>query len=47
VGTNFGILIGWVVLSCLTMSLFQWFVRRREVKQVKQVPHEKEQVEEA
>ncbi|KAJ7291793.1 hypothetical protein C8J57DRAFT_1458501 [Mycena rebaudengoi] len=47
VGTNFGILIGWVVLSCLTMSLFQWFVRRREVKQVKQVPHGKEQVEEA
>ncbi|KAJ6534000.1 hypothetical protein DFH09DRAFT_1180836 [Mycena vulgaris] len=30
-GTNFGILIGWVVLSCITLPLFQWFMHRRIV----------------
>ncbi|KAJ7347373.1 hypothetical protein DFH08DRAFT_159896 [Mycena albidolilacea] len=29
VGMNFGILLAWVVLSCITIPLFQWFVRRR------------------
>ncbi|KAJ7706689.1 hypothetical protein B0H17DRAFT_1156325 [Mycena rosella] len=29
VGLNFGILIAWVALSCLTLPLFQWFMRRR------------------
>ncbi|KAJ6496247.1 hypothetical protein C8R45DRAFT_1061837 [Mycena sanguinolenta] len=28
VGLNFGILLGWVVLSCITLTFFQWFVRR-------------------
>ncbi|KAJ7651154.1 hypothetical protein FB45DRAFT_31982 [Roridomyces roridus] len=31
-GLNFGVLIAWVVLSCGTVALFQWFVRRRAVK---------------
>ncbi|KAF7364086.1 DUF3533 domain-containing protein [Mycena sanguinolenta] len=30
-GLNFGIILGWVVLSCITIPLFQWFVRRRMV----------------
>ncbi|KAJ6480803.1 hypothetical protein C8R47DRAFT_1197934 [Mycena vitilis] len=29
VGMNFGVLIAWVVLSCITLPLFQWFMRRR------------------
>ncbi|KAJ7040032.1 hypothetical protein C8F04DRAFT_1084500 [Mycena alexandri] len=28
VGLNFGILIAWVAISCITLPLFQWFVRR-------------------
>ncbi|KAJ7926211.1 hypothetical protein B0H13DRAFT_2564746 [Mycena leptocephala] len=31
VGLNFGVLIAWVALSCLTLPLFQWFMRRRFV----------------
>ncbi|KAJ7147897.1 hypothetical protein C8R43DRAFT_925992 [Mycena crocata] len=31
VGLNFGVLIAWVALSCITLPLFQWFVRRRQV----------------
>ncbi|KAJ6537651.1 hypothetical protein B0H19DRAFT_961885 [Mycena capillaripes] len=31
VGMNFGVLIAWIVLSCLTLPLFQWFMRRRLV----------------
>ncbi|KAJ6593148.1 hypothetical protein B0H19DRAFT_1089196 [Mycena capillaripes] len=30
-GMNFGILIAWVVLSCITLPLFQWWMRRRVV----------------
>ncbi|KAJ7200309.1 hypothetical protein GGX14DRAFT_524825 [Mycena pura] len=30
VGMNFGILIAWIALSCMTMPLFQWLVRRRK-----------------
>ncbi|KIY45431.1 hypothetical protein FISHEDRAFT_66994 [Fistulina hepatica ATCC 64428] len=30
-GQNFGILIAWTVLSCITLPLFQWLVRRKEV----------------
>ncbi|KAF8198762.1 hypothetical protein K438DRAFT_1759415 [Mycena galopus ATCC 62051] len=30
-GLNFGILLAWVMLSCITIPLFQWFVRRRLV----------------
>ncbi|KAJ7496557.1 hypothetical protein FB451DRAFT_1074570 [Mycena latifolia] len=28
-GTNFGILIAWVVVSCVTLPFFQWLMRRR------------------
>ncbi|KAK6967143.1 DUF3533 domain-containing protein [Favolaschia claudopus] len=31
VGLNFGVLIAWVALSCLTLPLFQWIMRRRTV----------------
>jgi hypothetical protein len=31
VGLNFGVLFAWVVLSCITIPLFQWFMRRRLV----------------
>ncbi|KAJ6537664.1 hypothetical protein B0H19DRAFT_372573 [Mycena capillaripes] len=31
VGMNFGVLIAWIALSCLTLPLFQWFMRRRLV----------------
>ncbi|KAJ7453002.1 hypothetical protein B0H11DRAFT_2176500 [Mycena galericulata] len=31
-GLNFGVLIAWIALSCVTLPLFQWFVRRRAVK---------------
>ncbi|KAL1745590.1 hypothetical protein HDZ31DRAFT_81860 [Schizophyllum fasciatum] len=30
-GLNFGIIIAWVVISCITLPLFQWIVRRRVV----------------
>ncbi|KAJ6480684.1 hypothetical protein C8R47DRAFT_596020 [Mycena vitilis] len=29
VGLNFGVLIAWVALSCVTLTLFQWLTRRR------------------
>ncbi|KAJ7073742.1 hypothetical protein C8F01DRAFT_1075468 [Mycena amicta] len=29
VGLNFAVLFGWIALSCLTLPLFQWIVRRR------------------
>ncbi|KAJ7174352.1 hypothetical protein C8R46DRAFT_892399 [Mycena filopes] len=28
-GLNFGVLLSWVALSCCTLPLFQWFMRRR------------------
>ena len=30
-GQNFGILIAWAVISCISIPLIQWFVRRNEV----------------
>ncbi|KAF9552630.1 hypothetical protein CPC08DRAFT_646653 [Agrocybe pediades] len=33
-GLNFGVLIIWIVISCITMPLFQWFVRHQAVKQL-------------
>ncbi|KAJ6631325.1 hypothetical protein B0H10DRAFT_1772417, partial [Mycena sp. CBHHK59/15] len=30
-GRNFGILIAWVALSCVTLPLFQWLMRRKMV----------------
>ena len=41
VGLNFGILIVWVAISCVTLPLFQWIVRRRDViAERAQVPQE-------
>ncbi|KAL0945267.1 hypothetical protein HGRIS_000778 [Hohenbuehelia grisea] len=34
VGLNFGVLIVWIVISCITLPAFQWFVRRNQVRQV-------------
>ncbi|KAG7094963.1 hypothetical protein E1B28_005764 [Marasmius oreades] len=34
-GLNFGVLIAWVVISCITLPLFQWFMRRRHISEVK------------
>ncbi|KAJ7136852.1 hypothetical protein C8R44DRAFT_838261 [Mycena epipterygia] len=31
VGMNFGVLFGWVAVSCITLPLFQWLVRRRDM----------------
>ncbi|KAJ7651278.1 hypothetical protein FB45DRAFT_974640 [Roridomyces roridus] len=36
-GLNSGVLIAWVVFSCGTVALFQWFVRRRAVEAGKTV----------
>ncbi|KAG6807451.1 hypothetical protein H0H92_007402 [Tricholoma furcatifolium] len=33
VGLNFGILIAWAAISCITLPLIQWFVRRRDIAQ--------------
>ncbi|KAL0954143.1 hypothetical protein HGRIS_005282 [Hohenbuehelia grisea] len=32
VGLNFGVLIVWIAISCITLPLFQWLSRSREVK---------------
>ncbi|TFK39062.1 hypothetical protein BDQ12DRAFT_604534 [Crucibulum laeve] len=32
VGMNFGILLAWVAVSCISMPLIQWFVRRPHVR---------------
>jgi len=32
VGFSFGVLIAWILLSCITMPLFQWIKRRSELK---------------
>ncbi|KAF9463855.1 hypothetical protein BDZ94DRAFT_1217283 [Collybia nuda] len=32
VGKNFGILIVWVAISCITLPLFQWIVRRQDIR---------------
>ena len=31
VGLNFGIIIAWAAVSCVTLPLFQWIARRRVV----------------
>ncbi|EKM78185.1 hypothetical protein AGABI1DRAFT_75662 [Agaricus bisporus var. burnettii JB137-S8] len=36
-GLNFGILIAWVVISCITLPLFQWLMWRRNQKAVQRV----------
>ncbi|KAK0485965.1 hypothetical protein IW261DRAFT_1453011 [Armillaria novae-zelandiae] len=32
VGKNFGVLVAWIVVSCLTMPLIQWYRRREQVQ---------------
>jgi len=32
-GKNFGINLGWIELSCMTLPMFQWIARRREVRE--------------
>ncbi|KAG2018543.1 hypothetical protein CC2G_007972 [Coprinopsis cinerea AmutBmut pab1-1] len=32
---TFGILIAWIVISCITLPLFQWFVRRKPTSEPK------------
>lgn len=34
VGFSFAILIIWVIISCISLPLNQWFVRRRDGPQV-------------
>ncbi|KAG8963014.1 hypothetical protein FRC03_003510 [Tulasnella sp. 419] len=33
-GKNAGVLIAWIILSCITIPLFTWFTRRKDVMQV-------------
>jgi len=33
-GLNFGILIAWVALSCITLPFFQWFMRRNHISEL-------------
>ncbi|OAX42269.1 hypothetical protein K503DRAFT_375112 [Rhizopogon vinicolor AM-OR11-026] len=32
IGLNFGVQFAWILISCVTLPIFQWIVRRREVK---------------
>ncbi|KAG1775322.1 hypothetical protein EV702DRAFT_973142 [Suillus placidus] len=32
IGLNFGIQFSWILISCITLPIFQWFVRRRQIK---------------
>ncbi|KII92913.1 hypothetical protein PLICRDRAFT_103321 [Plicaturopsis crispa FD-325 SS-3] len=32
IGLNFGVIFAWIAISCITIPLFQWYVRRGEVK---------------
>ncbi|KAF8073458.1 hypothetical protein FPV67DRAFT_1736907, partial [Lyophyllum atratum] len=38
VGVNFAVLIAWAAVSCLTLPLIQWFVRRGDIAQSNRVP---------
>ncbi|KAJ3777776.1 hypothetical protein FB446DRAFT_633441 [Lentinula raphanica] len=33
-GLNFGVLIAWTAISCITLPLFQWFMRRRHISEL-------------
>ncbi|KAJ8514419.1 hypothetical protein ONZ45_g8039 [Pleurotus djamor] len=35
VGLNLGVLIVWIIISCVTLPLFQWLVRRSQIKAYK------------
>jgi ABC-type polysaccharide/polyol phosphate export permease len=32
-GLNFGVLLAWIVISMLTLPLFQWFMRREHIEE--------------
>ncbi|KAG2150475.1 hypothetical protein DEU56DRAFT_780199 [Suillus clintonianus] len=32
IGLNFGVQFSWILISCITLPIFQWIVRRQEVK---------------
>ena len=36
VGLNFGVLFGWIAVSLITIPLFQWYVRRKAVREWRQ-----------
>ena len=38
VGPNFAVLFVWVIISCITLPIFQWLIRRMEEKQMKEKP---------
>lgn len=38
VGLNFGVLIAWTTISCITLPLIQWFVRRQDIAEATRVP---------
>ncbi|KDQ25078.1 hypothetical protein PLEOSDRAFT_1097905 [Pleurotus ostreatus PC15] len=46
VGLNFGVLIVWVTISCITLPFFQWLVRRSDIKAQKTKERLEEKVEE-
>ncbi|KAF8886305.1 hypothetical protein BD779DRAFT_1530650 [Infundibulicybe gibba] len=46
-GLDFGVLIAWVVLSCITMSFFQWLVRRRQSRQIERETRPQTETKEA
>ncbi|KAJ4473150.1 hypothetical protein J3R30DRAFT_3296823 [Lentinula aciculospora] len=33
-GLNFGVLIAWTAISCITLPLFQWLMRRRHISEL-------------
>lgn len=32
IGLNFGVQFSWILISCITLPIFQWVVRRRQIK---------------
>ncbi|KAG1878115.1 hypothetical protein DFJ58DRAFT_902993 [Suillus subalutaceus] len=32
IGLNFGVQFSWILISCITLPIFQWLVRRRQIK---------------
>lgn len=39
---NFGVLIVWVAISCVTLPIFQWYARRKQVAEAEQVSKPRE-----
>ena len=44
-GLNAGVLIAWIVLSCITIPLFTWITRRKDVAAFEQTTESAEKVE--